>query len=477
MPSWAELLAQHNSGSHHSKGKEVLTPSHVDPILETRKDELNSITLPESGFLSLVPGCIQNISKFLSYGDVLQLRSVCTQLHRFITADDVLWDSQLERFHTEMENLYGAMLLRTDFAFPFRKGFERFAMERRLYHFDSMRAWSLQEYTSLHDGETGIFTVPLYQKTLRATCSEWELCNKQEIGAPLLLRKMENQTIPIRLYSIERGRHQGKEPLDMNDEDAVLQYVLALSVAESGRNDSHPFEDIRRKFSQKQFTPSQILSVVDGFSSASPNNEMRFHVEDTTDTENHEFISALSLTVTAVKHRRLLVSNRRSRQNNGQNSSPHNSLRLSCGIGAIPPENKILSAFGGQLLEISKHEMLSLCRSQLRNEVIDALETFIGYEPSHSRAAGVESRSHVTQLERKDNVAGRVYPVGWIRCFLLPEVCKQSVIALLVVDPIRAFFLIQEIRSVTDTPEQEPDVIIAQRAVVYGRGLNPNTFQ
>lgn len=453
MPSWAELLAKDKKKASRSGKKELQESSCLHPNFEDLKNnELSMVGLRKSGILSLVPGCIQYISNFLSYGDVLQLRSACKQLNNFITADDVLWDTQLAVFRAEMGNLYGATLLRTDFAFSAKTGFERFMVERRLYHFDSMRTWNLQEHTSLRDESTGIFTVPLYQKGAEhLSRSEWNLSEKQEIGAPLPLEKVEKLVIPIHFYSIKTEDHQDAKPLDMNDEEAVLKYVLAQSVAESGRNNYHPFEYASEKFSRRILSPSQILSSLDRFSTLLSENEGQLHIEDTTEVENPEFISALSLTLSAVKRRRLLIDKRQYRQSNGQSVYRSFFQGLPCEVEDVPQENKILSSFTGKLLEISRKEMLSLCRTLLQKESIASIETFMGYEASHSIGIRPKSGSHGVPFSNGTIPVGRIYPVEWCRCFLLPEVCQEHAVALLIVDPIRAFFLIEDDREARHT--------------------------
>lgn len=473
MPSWAERLAEHRDEALSSSKPLSKSSSFHPPVKAPRQDKRNRIVLQKSGLLSLVPGCVLGVSQFLSYADVLELRSVCKQLFRFIMEDDYLWEEQLKHFHTEMENLYEGTLLRTDFALLPKGGFKRFAMEHHLYHFDSLRAWNLQDYITLRDEHTGFFTVPLYQKPrVQPSSSSSDVLRKQEIGAPLLLRDVESRSIPISLYTIKR-QHQDLKPVDMSDEDAVLQYALALSIAEAASgNDSHPFQCIQQKLSHETFSPSQILSLVDDFSARQHGGEHLLHVEDVTYEESAEFISALSLTISAVKRRRLHLDSHRHRNSNGQNTRPRYFPGSPLKDTNVPPVNRMLSSFTGQLVEISQTEMLSLCQTQLRKEWVEAIELFMGCSSSHSSGTGPCSR--VLPLHSEADSRGRVYPAQWIRCFLLPEVCQQHVLALLLVDPVRAFFLIEEIVTIADDPEMEPDAVIAQRAVTYGHGMNPN---
>lgn len=472
MPSWAERLAEHREETL-SSSKPFSKSSSFHPLVKApHKAKSNKIVLQKSGLLSLVPGCLQGVSQFLSYTDVLELRSVCKQLFRFIMEDDYLWEGQLKDFHTEMENLYGGTLLRTDFAFSPKGGFEQFAMEHRLYNFDCLRAWNLQDYVTLRDERTGFFTVPLYQKPrVHPGSSSPDVSLKQEIGSPLLLRDVESRGVPISLYTIKR-KHQNPKPIDMSDEDAMLQYALALSVAEAIGNDSHPFQFAQSKLSQETFSPSQILSLIDDFSARLCDTGHPLHVEDVTDEESSEFISTLSLTISAVKRRRLHLDSHRHRYYNGQNSRPRYSPGSLLKDVNLPPVNRMLSSFTGKLVEISQPEMLWLCQTELRKEWVEAIELFLGCPSSHSRGTGW--RSCVAPLHSEADSRERVYPAEWIRCFLLPEVCQQHVLALLLVDPVRAFFLIEEIVSNADGPEMEPDAVIAQRAIRYGHGMNPN---
>lgn len=479
MSTWADRLSVHKEPKYKKEvsphladnNKSYSHDRNLENLFSASSQQECAVKLTEFGLLSLVPGCFQCISSFLEYGDVLQLRAVCKLLKRYITDDDIIWEEQLRRFRVEMRNLYGATLLRTDFATSSSlSGFEQFEVEHKLYDFDSRRTWCLHEDSSIRDEETGMFTIPLYQAhEVSYPEDDFIVQEEQTVGAPPRLKRVLPQAFPISILQPKRSTHDDLVPVDMNDEEAVLRYVLALSAREGGSSASphqlNPFEHAASTTANPFYHTGQLMSMVDELRRMSSTDGGRFEVMDITAEQNPNFVTALSLTLSAAKRRRLHLKNHhRALRNNGQ--STRNRLgaqtsRVENTDQRLPAENQVLSCFTGQLLEISSEEMLNLSYEQLDKRWYNVIKAFI-------RGSGEVSskESHVTE---------RVYPPEWARYFLLPEVCKDHTLGLLVVDPLRALFLVQKEKFVDNDSDHEPDNIVAQHAVRYGRGYNANT--
>lgn len=471
MSTWADRLGAHKA----QKPKAALPhPAFSNNHAKNQSNECDNLfsvsceedVVKESGILSLVPGCFQCISSFLEYGDILQLRAVCKLLKRYITDDDVIWEEQLKRFRVEMRNLYGSNLLRTDFATSSPLcGFEQFEVEHKLYSFDSHRTWSLYEDSSLRNEDTGMFTIPLYQEhEISFSEDDFIVQEEQIVGAPPCLKHVLPKSFPIRIFHPKRSTHEDLIPVDMNDEEAMLRYVLALSAQENGESSRHsnPFELAASITANPFYHTSQLMVMVDELRRSSSPDGGRFNIMDKTEEQNQSFVKALSLTLSAAKWRRLHLRNHhRALRNNGQTSRNRlGSHRAQNTEQYLPAENQILTSFTGQLLEISSEEMFNLCHEYLDKQWYSAIKRFV--------TGGNEASS------KGGHANERVYPEAWARYFLLPELCEEHTLGLLVVDPLRALLLVQREKGAHIDSDEEPDNIVAQHAVRYGRGYNSN---
>lgn len=428
----------------------------IKPTKEVKQED-------DSELLQLSPGCFQVIASFLSYGDLQEMCRVSKKIENILAADNVLWEDQLISFHSEMRNLYGDHLLRSDFAcIPESDVFSQFMAERGLYDFDSNRTWNLHEYTQIRDETTGVFTIPLYREP---TCGKGERGKEKlpMIGAPPFAESISNEDLSVRILHPERRSSAAAPPVDMNDEEAMLQYALTLSMKTSSASQRHnPFTDAHVNVAQPFYTPTQLLTMVDEVRRVVTSD--RYGLYDKTDEECDTFLSVLSTTLSGAKRRRLLLKNHHhALRNNGQTSRRRmgsQQAHQDPNSTPIPTENRILAAFTGTLIEISAAETIQLCQKMLDKKWLAAVQTFVSGANENGR-------------ETTDPPLPRPYPKEWVRYFLIPEVCVERRLGIVIIDPIRAFLLVQEEMRIVDS-DAEPDDIVAQHPVVYGRGYNAN---
>lgn len=410
MATWAQTLSA-NSGVTDNRTAPSSTKTR-DAQLET--SAVNGVTSSAS---IISPYCLQLISAFASFPDVLQLRRASRQLAHYISSDDLIWEDQLRYFYREMTNVYGNILLRADFACAELHGFQRFAVHHRLYMFDCQRVWNLSEFTSIRDDRTGLFTVPLYTDVQKLVLPS---SRRQMVGAALSVEHLPQHRTPIRIFQPSRNTSSGA------DED-MLQYVLTLSREELNHSHTNPFMNAGLSVRDPCYSSSQLMTMVDTWHG--PNLEWRFGVSDKTTSESEAFLTCLSLTLSGAMRRRLhLPNHHRAVRNNGQTSRRRLGNQDAESVeNGIPEQNMILSNFRGALLEISESEVSQLCLG-LELKYREAIHLFVHGESKYSTLT-----------------ADRVYPSSWVRYFLLPEVCNENICAFLIVDPLRALILVQEL--------------------------------
>lgn len=451
MATWASFLKKEAPITPPSSLNLLPCHSSAEP---TKREEKK----PQSGILSLHLGCIQQISRLLEYRDVFELQRTCKLLHNLIFNDDVLWEDQCSAYYFELQNLYCSNLLRTDFAGLDLHGQDGFRSLLHLYNFDTVRLWHLDDCFTLTDEFTGMFSIPLYRddgnKMDENGCP---IYGEQQVGAPLLVQSLPSKALPIRVF--KPYRKTLAFPDNPEDEEAGLRYALALSALESKKFQSNPFEYAFLEAAEPVYSPGELLTMAESFYTS--REFTRLQCSDQTEQENCVFLSSLSKTLTAAKQRRLHLGNHhRAVRNNGQRS--RNRLGGLADSHKDPdsatlPVNKMLADFSGALLEVSAEEISNLCDSLLGEKCLSAIKDFVEVAPNTGSSA---------------SYTNRVFPKEWVRYFILPEVCKEGRIGLLVVDPVRILCLVENERENNEyIPEEH---FVRHRLVQLGQGSNGN---